>query len=107
MDSCIVVIKDTYDSLPSPRVSPNVVALAAWLRESSSASLYDGPVDVDVVSLKLNPFAISTTLVNPVSVVYFYLVWRSSGGGAVDEQAWLYALVRFSAASAAVLPFEL
>ena len=89
MNFCIFVIKHKYDSFPSPRVSPNVVALATWLRESSSASQYDGPVDVDVVSPKLNPFAIYTTLVNPVSVLYFRLVLCSSGGGAVDEHAWL------------------
>ena len=87
MDSCIVVIKDTYDSLPSPKVSPIVVALAAWLRESSSASLYDGPVDVDVVSPKLTPRVISTTLVNPVSLVNFRLVLRSSGNFVADELA--------------------
>ena len=87
IDSCIVVINDTYDSLPSPKVSPIVVALAAWLRESSSASLYDGPVYVDVVSPKLTPRAISTTVVNPASLLNFRLVLRSSDTCVVDEHA--------------------
>ena len=84
-----------------------VLAIVLWLRESSSASLYDGAVNVDVVSPKLTPCANSTwTFVNPASdvVLYLRLVLRSSVGGIVAEHALLYSLVLFNAASAVLVP---
>ena len=108
-DCCIVVIKDTYDSLSSPMVSLifGALAIVLWLRESSIGYLYDGAVNVDVVSPNLTPCTSSKlTLINPEPAVLLNLrlIFRSSGSGIVAEHPLLYSLVIFNAASAVVLP---